>query len=122
MRASDVFLFLGLGLHLVRVRAVLGGWLEVDALLKYLVKIVHSGCSWCNIKSQAAHPCLRSPGRPPVFLMMEQAHASKGHGYAIFITSLDDIVIANAATRLRYVLHAALVGSLNVVAKWEERV
>ena len=55
-------------------------------------------------------------------LMVEQSHVGEGHGNAIFVAGLDDIVVADGASCLRNVLHTALVGTLNVVAKGEEGV
>ena len=54
--------------------------------------------------------------------MVEQAHAGECHCYAVLVARLDDIVVANRAPGLRYVLHTALVGALNVVAEGEEGV
>ena len=54
--------------------------------------------------------------------MVEQAHAGEGHGDAVFVASLDDVVVAHAASGLRHILHAALVRALDVVAEGEEGV
>lgn len=54
------------------------------------------------------------------YLMMEQTDSRKCHYNAIFIANLDYIVITNRSARLCDVLNAALVRTLNVVAKWEE--
>ena len=52
--------------------------------------------------------------------MMEQTHAREGHGDAVFVAGLDDVVVANAATGLCNIFHATLVGSLDIVAEGEE--
>ena len=52
--------------------------------------------------------------------MMEQAHTCKRHGYAILVAGVDNIVVAYAASSLCDILYAALVGTLDVVAKGEE--
>jgi len=51
---------------------------------------------------------------------MEQSHASEGHGDAILVASLDDIVVADATASLRNIADATLVGTLDVVAEGEE--
>ena len=52
--------------------------------------------------------------------MVEQADASEGHGHAILVACADDMVVANAAASLSYILHTALVGAFNVVSEGEE--
>ena len=52
--------------------------------------------------------------------MVEQSHVGEGHGDVIFVAGFDDIVVADGASCLCDVLHTALVGTLNVVAKGEE--
>lgn len=54
--------------------------------------------------------------------MMEQSQPRKRHRHVIFIAGRDYIVIAHGSTRLCHVFHAALVGTLNVVAKREKRI
>ena len=54
--------------------------------------------------------------------MMEETDVRHRHRHAVFIRRLDDIVVADGASCLRNVLHTALVGTLNVVAKGEEGV
>ena len=54
--------------------------------------------------------------------MMEQSYSCEGHGDAIFVAGLDDVVVANAATRLCHILHARLVCPLDIVAKREKGV
>ena len=55
-------------------------------------------------------------------LMMEQSHPRKRHDNAVFIARLYDVVVADRAAGLGYILHAALPCSLDVVAKREKRV
>ena len=54
--------------------------------------------------------------------MVEQSHASEGHGDIVFIAGLDHIVITHTATGLGDELHTALMGALDVVAEGEERI
>src|SRR5699024_5589534 len=54
--------------------------------------------------------------------MMEQADSCEGHHHSIFIAGLDHCVVAHGATRFSYILHTALMGSLNIVAEREEGV
>ena len=53
-------------------------------------------------------------------LVVEQSHVSEGHGHIVFVAGLDDIVVTDAAAGLCDVLHATLVGALDVVAEGEE--
>ena len=55
-------------------------------------------------------------------LVMEEAHACECHSNAVFVTSHDDMIIANGATCLGDELHTTLVGTLDIVAEGEERV
>ena len=55
-------------------------------------------------------------------LVVEQSHVSEGHGHIVFVAGLDDIVVTDAAAGLCDVLHATLVGALDVVAEGEESV
>lgn len=52
--------------------------------------------------------------------MMEQADTCKGHGNAVLVASLDNMVVTNTASSLCYIFHTALVGTFYVVAKREE--
>ena len=54
--------------------------------------------------------------------MMEQSHTREGHGDVILVTSLNDIVVTNAASSLGDISHSTLVGTLNIVAEGEESV
>ena len=53
---------------------------------------------------------------------MEQSLSGKGHGDAVFIRGLDDVVVADRAAGFRDVGDAALSRALNIVAEREERV
>ena len=55
-------------------------------------------------------------------LVVEEAHVGEGHGDVVFVAGHDDMVVAHGAAGLGDVLHAALVGALDVVAKREEGV
>ena len=55
-------------------------------------------------------------------LMVEQSHVGEGHGDAIFVAGLDDVVVADGAATLRDVGDAALMRALDVVAEREEGV
>lgn len=55
-------------------------------------------------------------------LVVKEAHSSHGHGDAVFVAGLYDIVVPYGTARLGNVLHAALVGSFYVVSKGEERI
>ena len=54
--------------------------------------------------------------------MMEQSYACHGHGDAVFVACINDMVVANGASGLRYVRYTAFVRALNVVTKGEEGV
>lgn len=51
---------------------------------------------------------------------MEQAYTGHSHDDAVLIASVDDIIVADAASGLGHILHAASVSALDVVAEWEE--
>ncbi len=55
-------------------------------------------------------------------LMMKQAHAREGHGNAVLIAGINDMVIAHAASGLCYVLHTALVSTLHIIAEGKESI
>jgi len=95
---GDVLLLLGLGLHLAIVRLLVTATSKRDAVFKDMLKIVH----YFN------------------FLVVEQAHACKRHGDAVFVAGLYHIVVAYGATGLSDKLHTTLVGTLDIVAKGEE--
>ena len=63
-----------------------------------------------------------SPALPKDLLMVEQAQAAKGHGNAIFVAGVNDLLVADGTTSLDNGGHAAAVRALNVVAEGEERV
>ena len=52
--------------------------------------------------------------------MMEQTYTSEGHGYAILIACVNNMVIAYTTSCLGNIFHSALMGTLNVVPKGEE--
>ena len=54
--------------------------------------------------------------------MVEQADVGHSHRHAVFVSGLDDVVVADGAAGLGDVLHAALAGALDVVAEGEEGV
>ena len=55
-------------------------------------------------------------------LMVEQSYSCEAHCHAVFVTCLDNIVIADRTTRLCDILDAALVSALDIVAEWEESI
>ena len=52
--------------------------------------------------------------------MVEKSNARKRHSDAVLVASHYHMVVANRATCLGYELHAALMGTLNIVAEGEE--
>ena len=54
--------------------------------------------------------------------MMEQSDVGEGHGDAVFVAGLDDIIVADGTTGLCYKLNATLMSTLDVVAEGEESV
>ena len=54
--------------------------------------------------------------------VVEQPHAGEGHDHAVFVGGLDDIVVPDAAARLRHIADAGFSGPLDVVAEGEEGV
>lgn len=55
-------------------------------------------------------------------LVMEQADMGHRHGHIVFVAGGNDIIIADGAACLGDVAHAALAGTLDIVAKREEGV
>ncbi len=53
---------------------------------------------------------------------MEQTHAGERHCDAVLVASVDDIVVTYRTACLCYILYAALVSTLDVVAEREESV
>ena len=94
---SDILFLLGFGLHLAIVFRLVTSASEVDAVLKDVLKIVHT-----------------------VILMVEQAHTGERHGDAILVAGLNHIVITDRAAGLCDKLHTALMGALDIVAEGEE--
>ena len=100
--SRNVLFLLGFGLHLSFVGVfAFATSSERNAILKNALKIVFANHS---IKG----------------LMMEQTYTCEGHGDTVFVASHDHMVIANATTCLSDILHATLVGTLNIVAEGEE--
>ena len=54
--------------------------------------------------------------------MMEQTHAGKRHGNAVFVAGFDNVVVPDGAARLGNEFHAAAVRALDVIPKGEERI
>src|SRR3712207_7095125 len=54
--------------------------------------------------------------------MVEQTNMGKRHGDTVFIASIDNMVVTNAASCLHNIFHSALMGTLYIVAKGEESV
>ena len=54
--------------------------------------------------------------------MVEQADTCKCHGNSIFVTSIDNVIIAYGTSGLCNVLHSAFMCAFYIVAKWEESV
>ena len=80
------------------------------------------GLNCLQARSQTVPSSWRARGEDSLFLMMEKAHARERHRNAVFVAGHDDMIIAHGATSLSDELHAALVGTLYVVAEWEESV
>lgn len=53
-------------------------------------------------------------------LVVEQTNTGKCHGNSVFIAGFNNIVIPHRTARLGNIFDTALVGTLNIVAKWEE--
>ena len=61
-----------------------------------------------------------SPALPKDLLMVEQAQTAKGHGNAIFVAGVNDLLVADGTAGLDDGSHAAAAGALDVVAEREE--
>ena len=63
-----------------------------------------------------------SMSSPPWFAIsvMEKSYACERHGNVVLVARLDDVVVAHRASGLGHILHATLVGTLDVVAEGEE--
>ena len=57
-----------------------------------------------------------------MLLMMEQTDACKCHGNAVFVAGFNDMIVTYRASCLSYILYAALVRTLDVIAEGEESV
>ena len=55
-------------------------------------------------------------------LVMEQSDTRKRHNHTVLVAGLDHLVIAHRAARLRHIPDAALIGAVNIITEWEERV
>ena len=53
-------------------------------------------------------------------LVMEQTDTCKAHCHIVFVAGINDMIITNGSARLSHIFYAALVCTLNIVAKWEE--
>ena len=56
----------------------------------------------------------------PYLLVVEQADAGEGHRHVVFVAGLDHVVVANGSARLRNIVHAALMCTLDIVTEREE--
>ena len=99
---SDIFFLLGLGFHFVLLLARTTTATKRNTIYQDVLEIFFS-CSHNR-------------------LMMEQSYACEGHSNTVLVAGHDDMVVANRATCLGNELYAALVGTLDVVAKGEESI
>ena len=53
---------------------------------------------------------------------MEQTDTGECHCHSVFVAHIDHVVVTDRATRLCDILHAALVGTLNIITEREEGV
>ena len=118
--ASDILLFLGLGLYLVVLFARTTATTEVNAILQNLLEI--------TLLTHISNACLSFNPPSPLggvggrLLVVEQSHAREGHGDAILVAGHDDMVVTDRAASLGNEFYTALVGTLNVVAEGEESI
>ena len=111
MGAGNVFLLLGLRLHLALVGILaFPASAEADAVHQNVLKV-----------TLLAHSSLFTFPFS-LNLVVEQSYTREGHGDAVLVAGHDDMVIANAAASLGNVLNATLVSALNIVAEGEEGV
>ena len=54
--------------------------------------------------------------------MVEQTNAGECHRHSVFVAHIDHVVVTDRSARLGDILYAALVGTLDIVAEWEEGV
>ena len=54
--------------------------------------------------------------------MVEQTDTGECHCHSVFVAHIDHVVVTDRATRLCDILHAALVGTFDIVAEREEGV
>ena len=62
----------------------------------------------------------RLRGFVPFSLVMEQPQAAEGHGDAVLVAGIDDLLVADGAAGLHDGGHAGAAGTLDVVAEGEE--
>ena len=55
-------------------------------------------------------------------LVVEKTDASEGHHHSILVAGFNDVIIPDGAAWLGHIFHAALMGTLDIVAEGEERV
>ena len=97
---SDVFLFLGLGFHLVILFARTTTTTKRNAVYQDIFKI-----AFFTHKH---------------YLMVEKSDTSECHCDTVFVAGHDDMVVANRAASLGNELYAALVGTLDIITEGEE--
>ena len=54
--------------------------------------------------------------------MVKQTNTGECHRHSVFVAHIDHVVVTDRATRLCDILHAALVGTLNIITEREEGV
>ena len=54
--------------------------------------------------------------------MMEEADSGEGHDHIVLVAAFNDQVVTDGTTGLRYILNAALMGTLDIVGEGEESV
>ena len=52
--------------------------------------------------------------------MVEQTDTGECHRHSVFIAHIDHVVVTDRSARLRDILYATLVGTFNIIPKWEE--
>lgn len=54
--------------------------------------------------------------------MMEQTQMCKAEDHIMLITRLNDVIITDRATGFSHILDPTLIGSFNIITKWEESI
>ena len=54
--------------------------------------------------------------------MVEQTNTGECHRHSVFVAHIDHVIVTDRSARLRDILYAALVGTFDIVAEWEEGV